>query len=55
MLSLAGTFRMQGKVDMFWASADLAVRPPSTTHDMDTHTFSGLVSFIVKQAKQGHV
>lgn len=29
VVCLAGTSRMQDKVDMFWASADLAVRPPS--------------------------
>lgn len=41
--SLAGASRTQSKVDTFWASADLALRPvpPFTTQGVDTHVFSG--------------
>lgn len=39
-VSLAGTSRRQGRVDTFWASANLALKPLSTARDMDTLTHS---------------
>lgn len=54
VVSLAGASRTQSKVDTFWASADLALRPvpPFTTHGVNTHAFSGYC-LTMKQAHAG--
>lgn len=42
---LAGTSRMQDKVDMLWASADLAVRPPHYTWHGHSHVLRVIVFY----------